>query len=240
LTAARQKNKLEKGLSGKAACYRMRAGRCIVFSFMRRKIMIKLKLPSVFVLVSIAAAVSGCTVCVDCELQSARKTPLGKVGTTYYYSEEWTEPGQDVTADAESYSSSSEIISTPVTTSYWPSATQPVWQGTSSSAAAYPSYTSSYYPSSSSYYYQNQQPAAVSRQYAYWPYTSQPELPSAAWQARYIGQTPRTMYYYPPVNSFANSTSGSTSALRRYWASPPPASGGGRRPVYLGPVWYYP
>lgn len=200
--------------------------------------MIKLKLTAAFALVS-AAALGGCTACVDCGPQSSARTePVGRHGTTYYYSEEWTEPGQDASADSESYFSSSEIISTPAATSYqptyWSSATQPVWQGTSSSAAAYPSYSSSYYPSSSYYY---QQPA-VNRQYAYWPYNSPPELPSAEWQARYIGQKPQTMYYYPPVNSFTNATSG--SALRRYWASPPPASSGGRRPIYLGPVWYYP
>jgi hypothetical protein len=206
---------------------------------MRREIMIKLKLTAAFALVS-AAALGGCTVCVDCEPQSTSSKPLGRQGATYYYSEEWTEPNQDTSADAEFYSSSSEITSTPIATSYqptyWSSATQPVWQGTSSSAAAYPSYSSSYYPSSSSYY-QYQQPA-MNRQYAYWPYNSPPELPSAEWQARYIGQQPQTMYYYPPVNSSTNATSGSTSALRRYWASP--ASSGGRRPIYLGPVWYYP
>jgi len=201
--------------------------------------MIKLKLPSVFVLVSIAAAVSGCTVCVDCEPQSARNAPLGRQGKTYYYSDSWTEPRRQVSRPAVSasyYSSSTPVISTPVT-SYRP-VTQQTWRTAARPAASFSSYYS--YPQSYQYAYQQRPAASMNRQYAYWPYNSQPELPSAAWQARYIGQQPSSMYYYPPVNSFANSTSGSTSALRRYWAAPPPASGGGRRSIYLGPVWYYP
>lgn len=199
--------------------------------------MTKLKLTAAFALV--AAALGGCTVCVDCEPQSSQTDPLGRQGSTYYYSDSWTEPRRQAswaetrpavsTSYNTSYYSSPAVISTPII-SYRP-VTQPTWRTTSRPAT----YSSSYYPKSYQYYYQR---PAVNRQYANWPYDSPPELPSAEWQARYIGQQPRTMYYYPSVNSFTNS--GSSSTLRRYWPSQPMTTSSGQRPIYLGPVWYYP
>ena len=175
--------------------------------------MTELKLTAAFTLVSAVATLSGCTVCVDCEPQSAQTAPLGRQGSTYYYSDSWAEPRRQtswaetrpaVSTSYTSYYSSPTVISPPIT-SYRP-VTQPTWRTTSRRAT----YSSSYYPRSSQYYYQR---PAVNRQYAYWPYSSSSELPSAEWQARYIGQQPRTMYYYPHVNSFTNS--GSSSTLRR-------------------------
>ncbi|WP_417911518.1 hypothetical protein [Candidatus Electronema sp. TJ] len=198
--------------------------------------MTKLKLTAAFALFS-AAALSGCTVCVDCEPQSARNAPLGRQENTYYYSDSWTEPRRQTswpaprTAVSTSYYSSAPVISTPVT-SYRP-LLPPTWRPTSRPAF--------YSPQRSRYAaYAYQQPAArLNQQYSSWPSFTPPQLPSAEWQARFIGQNPQVMYYYPPASPFANAMG--SSMARRYWASPPPAAfSDGYLPADPGPVWQYP